>query len=58
MRVALGQFNEMTHERLTFAKQLGVSGCANEYPNIALLKMDIGNMKTCDVYVKELIPMV
>ncbi len=26
MRVALGQFNELTHERLTFAAQLGVSG--------------------------------
>jgi mannonate dehydratase len=26
MRVAIGQFNELTHERLTFAKQLGVSG--------------------------------
>ena len=26
MRVALGQFNELTHERLSFAAQLGVSG--------------------------------
>ena len=26
IRVAIGQFNELTHERLTFAKQLGVSG--------------------------------
>ncbi len=26
IRVALGQFNELTHERLTFARQLGVSG--------------------------------
>lgn len=26
MRVALGQFNELSHERLTFAAQLGVSG--------------------------------
>ncbi len=26
MRVALGQFSELTHEQLTFAKQLGVSG--------------------------------
>lgn len=26
MRVAIGQFNELTHERLTFAQQLGVSG--------------------------------
>lgn len=26
MRVALGQFSELTHERLTFARQLGVSG--------------------------------
>jgi mannonate dehydratase len=26
MRLAIGQFNELTHERLTFAKQLGVGG--------------------------------
>ena len=26
MRVAIGQFNELTHERLTFARQLGVAG--------------------------------
>jgi mannonate dehydratase len=26
MRVAIGQFSELTHERLTFAAQLGVSG--------------------------------
>lgn len=26
MRVAIGQFNELTHERLTFAQQLGASG--------------------------------
>ena len=26
MRVAIGQFNELTHERLTFARQLGASG--------------------------------
>jgi mannonate dehydratase len=26
MRIAIGQFNEPTHERLTFAKQLGCSG--------------------------------
>jgi mannonate dehydratase len=26
MRVAIGQFNELTHERMTFAKQLGASG--------------------------------
>lgn len=26
MRVAIGQFNELSHERLTFAQQLGVSG--------------------------------
>ncbi len=26
MRVAIGQFNELTHERLTFAKQLDASG--------------------------------
>ncbi len=32
MRVALGQFNELTHERLTFAKQLGVSGVQMNTP--------------------------
>src|SRR5262245_6349016 len=26
MRVAVGQFNELSHERLTFARQVGVSG--------------------------------
>jgi mannonate dehydratase len=32
MRVALGQFNELTHERLTFAKQIGVSGVQMNTP--------------------------
>jgi len=32
MRVALGQFNELTHERLTFARQLGVSGVQMNTP--------------------------
>ena len=32
MRVALGQFNEMTDERLTFAKQIGVSGVQMNTP--------------------------
>ncbi len=32
MRVALGQFNELTHEKLTFAKQLGVSGIQMNTP--------------------------
>ena len=32
MRVALGQFNEMTHERLTYAKQMGVSGVQMNTP--------------------------
>lgn len=32
MRVALGQFNELTHERLTFAKQIGVSGVQMNMP--------------------------
>ncbi|MBZ0296787.1 MAG: mannonate dehydratase, partial [Anaerolineae bacterium] len=32
MRVALGQFNEMTHERLTFAQQIGVSGVQMNTP--------------------------
>jgi len=32
MRVALGQFNELTHERLTFAKQIGVGGVQMNTP--------------------------
>jgi mannonate dehydratase len=32
MRVALGQFNELTHERLTFAKQIGVTGIQMNTP--------------------------
>src|SRR5262245_2993181 len=32
MRVALGQFNELTHERLTFAKQIGVEGVQMNTP--------------------------
>jgi mannonate dehydratase len=32
MRVAIGQFNEMTHERLTFAQQIGVSGVQMNTP--------------------------
>ena len=36
MRVALGQFNEMTHERLTFAKQLGVSGVQMNTPSLPM----------------------
>jgi mannonate dehydratase len=32
MRIALGQFNELTHERLTFAKQMGVSGVQMNTP--------------------------
>ncbi len=34
MRVAIGQFNEATHERLTFAKQLGVSGVLLNTPKL------------------------
>jgi mannonate dehydratase len=34
MRVAIGQFNEATHERLTFAKQLGVSGVLLNTPRL------------------------
>ena len=26
IRVAIGQFNELSHERLTFAQQIGASG--------------------------------
>lgn len=32
MRVAIGQFNTLTHERLTFAKQMGVSGVQMNTP--------------------------
>jgi mannonate dehydratase len=32
MRVALGQFNELTHERMTFARQIGVSGVQMNTP--------------------------
>ncbi|MBX3085940.1 MAG: mannonate dehydratase [Anaerolineae bacterium] len=32
MRVALGQFQELTHERLTFAKQIGVAGVQMNTP--------------------------
>jgi mannonate dehydratase len=39
MRVALGQFNELTHERLTFARQIGVSGVQMNTP---LLPADNG----------------
>lgn len=34
MRVAIGQFSELTHERLIFAKQLGVSGIQLNTPII------------------------
>lgn len=34
MRIALGQFNEPTDERLTFAKQLGVSGVLLNTPKL------------------------
>jgi len=46
MRVALGQFNEMTHERLTFAKQLGVSGVQMNNP---LLPMETGYWQVADL---------
>jgi mannonate dehydratase len=34
MRVALGQFNELTDERLTFAKQIGVNGVQMNTPKL------------------------
>jgi mannonate dehydratase len=34
MRIAIGQFNEPSHERLTFAKQLGVSGVLLNTPRL------------------------
>lgn len=35
MRVALGQFNELTNERLTFAQQLGVRGVQMNTPRLS-----------------------
>jgi mannonate dehydratase len=46
MRVALGQFNELTHERLTFAKQVGVSGVQMNTP---LLPEDKGYWELSDL---------
>src|SRR4051812_1043742 len=46
MRVALGQFNELTHERLTFAKQIGVSGVQMNTP---LLPDDKGYWELADL---------
>ncbi|MGH2350175.1 MAG: mannonate dehydratase [Chloroflexota bacterium] len=34
MRIAIGQFNEPSHERLTFARQLGVSGVLLNTPRL------------------------
>ena len=34
MRIAIGQFNELSHERLTFARQLGVSGVLLNTPRL------------------------
>ncbi len=34
MRIALGQFNELTHERLTYAQQLGVSSVQMNTPQL------------------------
>jgi mannonate dehydratase len=34
MRIALGQFNELTDERLTFAKQIGVAGVQMNTPKL------------------------
>src|SRR5215468_5483473 len=46
MRVALGQFNELTHERLTFAKQIGVNSVQMNTP---LLPEDTGYWKVEDL---------
>ncbi len=46
MRVALGQFNELTHERLTFARQIGVSGVQMNTP---LLPDDKGYWELSDL---------
>lgn len=56
MRVALGQFNELTHERLTFAKQIGVSGVQMNTPLLPAEKgyweyQDLRRIKErCDSY--------
>ena len=34
MRIAIGQFNEPSHERLTFARQLGCSGVLLNTPRL------------------------
>lgn len=34
MRIAIGQFNELSHERLTFAKQMGCSGVLLNTPRL------------------------
>lgn len=46
MRVAIGQFSELTHERLTFARQLGVSGVQLNTP---LLPADAGYWQLSDL---------
>lgn len=46
MRVALGQFNELTHERLTFAKQIGVSGVQMNTPQFP---DELGYWQTADL---------
>lgn len=46
MRVALGQFNELTHERLTYAKQIGVSGVQMNQP---LLPNEKGYWEAADL---------
>src|SRR5258708_22834224 len=46
MRVALGQFNELTHERLTFAKQIGVNSVQMNTP---LLPEDNGYWEVEDL---------
>src|SRR5579859_2694499 len=46
MRVALGQFNELTHERLTFARQIGVNSVQMNTP---LLPEDNGYWEVEDL---------
>lgn len=49
MRVAPGQFSELTHERLTFARQIGVSGVQMNTPLLGYHWMPNGAWRTSNV---------
>ena len=42
IRIAVGQFNELTEEKLIFAQQLGVPGVQTEHPAPAGARRDVG----------------